>query len=233
MSNPIVNGDTFTKGDIIRRRWLDNHFYGAVFSLNYQNKKLDWIVGGGQHFYDGGHYGEVISAQRFPADFKAHRYYENNAFKTMGNLYTKAIYELYPKVTLYGDAQVRRITYTSEGPDNDGLDTKLDVNYTFFNPKAGINYSLNQTTGMYLTYGRSNREPVRGDLINSSNISRPKPNQHTRSPVGDTFAKEKGHTTNKNENKKNQTSNKSTASMPFPNYLPSDHNTHKTPNSIP
>ncbi|MBK9192948.1 MAG: TonB-dependent receptor [Crocinitomicaceae bacterium] len=34
----ILTGDTITSGDFIRRRWLDNQFYGGVFSLNYKSK---------------------------------------------------------------------------------------------------------------------------------------------------------------------------------------------------
>src|SRR5690606_28091447 len=33
----ILSSDTITTSDIIRRRWLDNHFYGGIFSLNYTN----------------------------------------------------------------------------------------------------------------------------------------------------------------------------------------------------
>lgn len=36
--DPIaVNGDTLNRMDLIRRRWLDNHFGGGVFNINYTN----------------------------------------------------------------------------------------------------------------------------------------------------------------------------------------------------
>ena len=52
-----------TSSDIIRRRWLDNHFYGGVFSLKYFNKGLNLSIGGGANNYLGGHYGEIIWAE--------------------------------------------------------------------------------------------------------------------------------------------------------------------------
>ena len=34
LNNVIVGNDTLTETDLIRRKWLDNDFYGAVFSYN-------------------------------------------------------------------------------------------------------------------------------------------------------------------------------------------------------
>ena len=35
-----INGtDTITSTDLIRRLWLDNYFYGGIFSLQYQKNK--------------------------------------------------------------------------------------------------------------------------------------------------------------------------------------------------
>lgn len=175
--NPIVSGDTQTNGNIIRRRWLNNHFFGTIFSLDYRGERLDWVVGGGQHFYLGGHYGEVISAQHYPAGSPTHRYYDNDSRKSMSNIYAKATYDATSKVKLYGDAQIRRIGYTAEGRDNDGATIDLDVDFLFFNPKAGISFNPKPNVNMYFTYGRSNREPVRTDLVNSTSLSRPEPEQ--------------------------------------------------------
>jgi len=59
----ILTNDTITKTDLIRRRWLNNDFYGAIFSLNYKNKGLDLTFGGSANEYKGAHYGEVIWAE--------------------------------------------------------------------------------------------------------------------------------------------------------------------------
>jgi iron complex outermembrane recepter protein len=177
LANPIVGSDTFSSGKLIRRRWLDNHFYGGIFSINYDAKRINVNLGGGQHFYNGGHYGNVIWQEFSERTNIVHQYYNNDASKNLSNLYAKTVYNLSKKVRLYGDLQLRRIMYSSVGLDNGGVDTKLDVDYTFFNPKAGIGYAHSKKLNMYASYGRSNREPVRSDLINSSNISMPKPEQ--------------------------------------------------------
>ncbi|MEC8610685.1 MAG: TonB-dependent receptor plug domain-containing protein, partial [Bacteroidota bacterium] len=42
-----IGNDTISKTDLIRRKWLDNDFYGAIFSYSNSMDKLDYIVGGG------------------------------------------------------------------------------------------------------------------------------------------------------------------------------------------
>src|SRR5690606_31880691 len=49
--------------DLISRRWLDNHFYGAVISTEYQSDSWKFTAGGGYNEYDGDHFGEVIWAR--------------------------------------------------------------------------------------------------------------------------------------------------------------------------
>lgn len=61
-SSFVVSGlDTLTTTDLIRRRWLDNDFFGGIFTLNYKpSARLDLTFGGGLNRYDGDHFGELI-----------------------------------------------------------------------------------------------------------------------------------------------------------------------------
>ncbi|WP_373517632.1 TonB-dependent receptor plug domain-containing protein, partial [Pricia sp.] len=56
------NDSLINTTDLIRRRWLDNDFYGTVFSANYSKNNLGLIFGGGLNRYEGAHFGEVIWA---------------------------------------------------------------------------------------------------------------------------------------------------------------------------
>jgi iron complex outermembrane receptor protein len=157
-----VDGELVDETDVIRRRWLDNDFYGTVFSANYVNDKLNFIVGGGYNKYEGAHFGEVIWA-RFASTIRD-RYYEDNATKTDFNIYTKANYKLADKWSLFGDLQYRRVGYQANG-DNTGL---VDDTFNFFNPKAGVTYDLNQYNNFYFSYAVANREPNRNDYENGN-----------------------------------------------------------------
>lgn len=160
----LVNGETVNTTDLIRRRWLDNDFYGTVFSANYKDEKLQFIFGGGYNIYKGDHFGEVIWA-RFASnsDFRD-RYYDDTSTKTDFNLYSKAIYKLDKKWSLFGDLQYRTVGYEANGEDT-GL---VDDTFNFFNPKAGLTFDLDRNNNFYLSYARANREPNRNDYENGN-----------------------------------------------------------------
>ena len=179
--NPVVvDGDTITRTDLIRRRWLDNHFYGAVYSLNYNNQKgLNVVWGGGANQYIGDHFGEVIWARFASQSDIRDRYYDNQAVKSEANSYLKATYQ-WKKLVLFGDIQYRFIDFRFEGNAvvNEIMTvTDQVVNYHFINPKAGLMYDFNEKHNLYLSYGMSNREPVRRDFTESTPDSRPNPEQ--------------------------------------------------------
>ncbi|MFS4415930.1 TonB-dependent receptor [Maribacter sp. 2307ULW6-5] len=162
-----VNGELVNTTDLIRRRWLDNDFYGTVFSANYKKEKWDVILGGGWNQYQGDHFGEIIWA-RFAGDSDIRdRYYEDTSDKSDFNLYAKANYALNGKWSLYGDLQYRTVGYRANGEDT-GI---VDDTFNFFNPKAGLTFDLNRNNNFYFSYAVANREPNRNDYENGS----PKP----------------------------------------------------------
>lgn len=63
LSPVILTTDTIESTDLIRQKWLDNHFYGLVFSSEYTKNNLNVSFGGSWNEYMGDHYGEVIWAQ--------------------------------------------------------------------------------------------------------------------------------------------------------------------------
>ncbi len=159
-----VEGELITSTDLIRRRWLDNDFYGTVFSAQYAADTWDFVLGGGWNNYLGDHFGEVIWA-RFAGDGEIRdRYYEDDSQKTDFNVYAKANYVLRNKWRIFGDLQYRTVSYTANGEET-GL---VDDTFNFFNPKAGLTYSLNPANSLYFSYAVAQREPNRNDYENGS-----------------------------------------------------------------
>ena len=68
---PDFNGNTST--DLVRKRWLDNAFFGSTFSLNYKTATTDFIIGGAANKYQGKHFGEVVWTQFYVP--KSNKYY--------------------------------------------------------------------------------------------------------------------------------------------------------------
>lgn len=162
---PVVIGqDTIENTDLIRRKWLDNDFYGTVFSVNYTNEKLNVILGGGYNQYDGRHYGEVIWARTASDSEIRQRYYESNSDKSDFNIYAKAVYDINAEWSVFGDLQVRNVNYTSGGVD-DGVPYNFEDNNLFVNPKAGVNWQMADNRRLYLSYAATSREPNRTDLL--------------------------------------------------------------------
>jgi iron complex outermembrane recepter protein len=176
---PVVVGETsIARMDIIRRRWLDNDFYGGVFSLNYisDDGRWDALFGGGANRYDGDHFGEIIWMQYAGTNNIRDLYYDNNAIKDDYNLYAKGTYEASKGLFLFGDLQWRKIDYSFSGINNDQRDISGEVTYNFFNPKFGLTYQIQEGKSWYASYAVANREPVRRDFTDSPIVDRaPKP----------------------------------------------------------
>ncbi|MDP2089073.1 MAG: TonB-dependent receptor [Flavobacteriaceae bacterium] len=154
-----INGTTINRTDLIRRKWLDNDFYGTTFSLKYNQDALNMIIGGAWNLYDGDHFGEVIWARNASNSEIRHQYYFNNGKKKDFNIFAKSSYQLNEKLNLFGDLQVRNVDYKTYN----FLPTDVDENLTFFNPKFGVTYQLNQQNNFYLSYAKAHKEPNRTD----------------------------------------------------------------------
>jgi iron complex outermembrane receptor protein len=150
---------TITTTDLIRQKWLDNDFYGTTFSVKYKDEKFDVIFGGGWNKYEGDHYGKVIWARYASQSELGDQYYDDFSTKTDGNIFAKANYQFTEKLSFYGDLQYRNVKYKANSIET-GV---VDDNFNFFNPKAGLNYEINQKNTLYFSYARANREPNRTD----------------------------------------------------------------------
>jgi iron complex outermembrane recepter protein len=168
LNSPIIGNDTINSTDLIRRRWLDNHFGGLTYSLNYAaSNKLNLTLGGGYNLYEGDHFGEIIWSEIAANTSIRERYYDNVGKKRDFNSYLKADYAITENLTAFADLQVRTIDYSTNGNDNNLRIIDVEEDFLFFNPKAGINYRFNSITSAYVSYSVSNREPVRNDFIDA------------------------------------------------------------------
>ncbi|MGB5661993.1 TonB-dependent receptor [Eudoraea sp.] len=163
----VVDGEEVNTTDLIRRRWLDNDFYGTVFSANYKKGRTNLIIGGGWNSYNGDHFGEVIWARFAGNSIIRDRYYDDDSKKTDFNMFGKINYEISQNWKLFGDLQFRNVRYKANGDDT-GV---VDDTFNFFNPKVGVTYDLNNANNLYLSFAVANREPNRNDYENGN----PKP----------------------------------------------------------
>ena len=158
----ISGSDTTTRTDLVRRLWLDNYFYGGLFSLQYNSPTDQWITGGGYYIYDGKHYGHVLSTT-VPVQFSApHLFYNHPTLKKDANIFTKWTHSFAGGLNTFIDLQVRNVAYDIFG-FRDNPDIDISSKYTFFNPKAGLSFKKGNTN-TYLSFGVANKEPNRDDF---------------------------------------------------------------------
>lgn len=178
----VPNGST-SRSNLVRQKWLSNNFYGAIASLNYDNKKnLIATLGGGWNKYDGDHYGLVKWVEK-PVDnfLPNHIYYDNNTKKTDFNVYAKASYEFMKGLNAFVDLQYRHVGIRMFGPSDvinqttGALFYNLKDHFNFLNPKFGVNYDINKNNRVYVSYAISHREPVRNNYEHDLNAGRQTP----------------------------------------------------------
>lgn len=158
-----------TNTDFIRRKWLDNDFYGLVAHLYGKYNQFRWHLGGTGNQYIGKHFGNVRSAFNLPQLPSEHEYYRNNSIKNDLSAFGKMIYSL-GKVELFGDVQFRHLYHSGKiEKESEGEGGNFNRVFNFINPKAGLNYNLNAGK-IYFSYALAHREPNRDDIIAKNDI---------------------------------------------------------------
>jgi iron complex outermembrane receptor protein len=174
-----IDSSEITSSDLIRRKWISNDFYGAVYSLSYKKGKTDLILGGGTNLYDGDHYGKIIWMQYAGNTGKDFQWYLNNGRKAESSIYGKINYRLSERMTGFGDIQYRHISYRMTGPDDDLKDITQSHCFNFLNPKAGLFWSVTPQQDLYLSFSVAHREPTRADFKEASGDKEATPRAET------------------------------------------------------
>ena len=149
------------------RKQLDNHFFGGVVAAKYISEPVDVQFGGAANYYMGDHFGTLHYLEDsliLPINYE---YYRNDAKKTDANVYAKANWRIINRaqeqLSLYADLQYRYVRYERNGlNDEDMTDLPLEVNFHFFNPKAGLTYQ-NRGHLLAASFAIANREPSRNN----------------------------------------------------------------------
>ncbi len=168
--------------DLVRRKWLDNDFYGVTYSLNYESKLINATLGGAVNRYDGNHFGKVIWVQNAVNLQPDHEYYRSNSLKDEFNIFAKGTAVCWEKLYATVDLQYRRINYSLNGVSDrynsytGKMDTITNVyKFNFFNPKFGLTYQFNDANSLYASYSVSHREPSRSNYVDNTKNETPRP----------------------------------------------------------
>ncbi len=205
---PVINEDgvvddykLIKKQNLIRKKIVDSHFGGGVFSVDYNRNRWTASIGGGGNYYTNDHYGQVLWVKNYIGNLAPdHEYYRNNGSKTDVNIYAKANYRICGGLHAYADMQYRYIHYTIDGV-NDKWDwtatpeqpQRLDVNkhFNFFNPKAGLFWQINTNHSAYASFAMTNKEPTRNNYTDGMFTKLPKAERLYDYELGYTYRSER------------------------------------------
>ena len=158
----ILDNQVIKRSDFIRKKWLDNDFFGGISTLYGKIENVDLNFGIVANQYKGKHYGNITGVF-FPQIFES-EYYRNNSVKDEFAGFAKFILTK-NRFEFFGDLQLRNINYkTSIVTQGDFEGANLNQNWLFFNPKAGINYKI-ASGKFFVSAAIANREPNRDDLF--------------------------------------------------------------------
>lgn len=148
--------------DVIRRKWLDNDFYGSTFALNYTgSQQIKFTFGGAWNRYVGRHFG--VMQDPYPG----REWYRSRSQKTDLNLYAKANINLSASWNAYVDLQYRTVGYRMKGTADKFLALDADNTYAFFNPKLGLTHQLSEQSKVFASVSAGSKEPSRQDFVDN------------------------------------------------------------------
>ncbi len=169
-----LNGQIIETTDLIRRKWLDNDFYGIIATAHYQSIRSKIIAGLAFNEYDGKHFGRILWTEQALNVPYMKEYYFNKGIKKTTSGFVKAIYNISEKLRLFTDVQFRKIKYDLNGNLDWQTPFGLQDNLLFVNPKIGLYYKHNLQNQMYVSLAQTHREPNRKDYINNPD-NKPQP----------------------------------------------------------
>ena len=152
----------------ITQKWLENDFYVANLMAAFEKGTQKLNLGFSYSSYVGNHFGTLIWAQNAGEVLPNHRFYENKGEKTDTNVFAKLTHAVGGQWTVYADAQYRWIDYVANGMQAGQEPIDVNRSYGFFNPKAGVTYSVNPNHQLYFSVARAHKEPNRTDFENGN-----------------------------------------------------------------
>ena len=193
---------TITRSDLVRKKAMDNHFAGAIFSLNYTDARLRATLGGATNRYWGEHFGRVLWVKNYLGDLNPNTdYYNNRARKDDANIYARGEYALRSNLTAYADLQYRHIRYTMRGTNDkynswasDGMQRlNLDERFDFLNPKVGLNWTPTKHWRLFASVAQAHKEPTRNNYTDGYFTERPRAERLTDYELGATYTAKNWH----------------------------------------
>ncbi|MBN1398959.1 MAG: TonB-dependent receptor [Bacteroidetes bacterium] len=144
--------------NVIIRAFVGNKQIGWLPRVEWTHGEGTLTMGAELRFHRSIHWGKINYAENLPQNYDPdYRFYEYNGEKDMVSFYVHELYQLRHDITLMTDVQ---FVYNRYGIANEKyLGYNFSFPYFFINPRAGINYNLNEQVNLYSSIAYTSREP--------------------------------------------------------------------------
>ena len=162
--------------DFLRRKWIDNNYFGVVPTITWLNKGLRIDLGGEIRYYTGDHFGEVskFSNERLASQFSDswYRYYQYVGKK---NSMTSFIHFNWHPIgqpfTITADFQNQIHNWKLEQEKiGHAVGHKLTADWNFSNPRMGMIWELSDSLNMFVSWGKAQKEPADNQIIQADDV---------------------------------------------------------------
>ena len=108
-----------------------------------------------------------------PPDYGGKRWYDNDVDKHDANLFARANWSVAKGLRLFADLQYRYVQLSRPGASTTTTfrserracsPSTWTKQYHFFNPRAGVSYTLAERNNFYLSFAVAQKEPTRSDF---------------------------------------------------------------------
>jgi iron complex outermembrane receptor protein len=158
------NGQFLVTGsDMTQRLWVRNQHYGWVPRARVSHGKGELTLGGEWREHTGRHWGELTwSAALPPGTEPNHVFYDYTGRVNVISAFAQEAFDVRPAVKLTGSLQWRRTRYAIGKDRYNGYD--FDLHYSFLNPRAGVNWNLNDRVSAFASFAYVQVEPILSEI---------------------------------------------------------------------
>ncbi len=162
------------ESDMIYQKKMGNNYYVFNSDLRYRTDRLNLTGGVYLARYEGDHFGKVLWSKVLGDGYDYDSYnardgfYRNRSVKQEATSFVRGEWSPLEWMTVYADMQWRGVDIRMAGGDDDihetGLAMEYDNRWSFFNPRAGMNFRWSKAHRAYVSAALGHREPGRGDI---------------------------------------------------------------------
>lgn len=180
-------GYQIVRSDIVAKLYVNNDTYGwfPKIQLKHSKEKGTLVIGGELKFHRSEHYGEISFGNALPPETPPDfRYYFYNGKKRTFSVYANEIFNVTKKLSVMAGVQYVNHKYTIE---NDKFKPyAFSVDYSFFTPRAGVNYIFNDYLRAFVNVSMAKREPRLKDIYDAEGL-KTKPNFRIVDPANNRY----------------------------------------------